>query len=148
MVNMWSNPNFHGIKRNTIFPTQMESMRHFKMAFYQPGRVSFCRVHDQATAAPSFPTHGFGPSLALHSAHGQSHSWMSSNQFAAYDCRFHPATFLQRPTLHQSIQALIASHHNNTWHFSYCFQAVQVPRGSSPWMFVERRCTPRSVCHR
>ena len=36
-----------------------------------------------STAAPSFPTHGFGPSLALHSAHVQGHSWMSSNQFAA-----------------------------------------------------------------
>ena len=36
-----------------------------------------------STVAPSFPTHGFGPSLAFHSAHVQVHSWMSSNQFAA-----------------------------------------------------------------
>ena len=53
MVNMWSNPNFHGIKRNTTFPTQMNRETP-QDGLYQSGRVSFCRVHDQARWHPRF----------------------------------------------------------------------------------------------
>ena len=53
IVNMRSNPNFHGIKRNTIFPTRMNRETP-PDGLYQSGRVSFRRVHDQARRRPRF----------------------------------------------------------------------------------------------
>ena len=129
-------PNFHGIKRNTIFPTQMNRETP-QDGLHQSGRVSFCRVHDQARRRPRFQLMALVQALHLTQLtrkviHG-CHPTSSLRRLS-----FSPATILQRPTLHQSIQALVTSYHNHTWQFSHCFQPVQVPRGSSPWMFVEK----------
>ena len=136
MVNMWSNPNFQGMKMNTIFPTQM-NRKTPQDGLNQSGRVTFCRVHDQIRLHPRFQLMALVQILHLTQLtrkviHG-CHPTSSLRRLT-----FSPATILQKPALHQSIQALITTHHNHTWQFPHCFQAFQVPRGSSPWMFMEK----------
>ena len=136
MVNMWSNSNFHGMKMNTIFPTQMNRETP-QDGLYKSGRVTFCRMHDQARWHPRFQLMALGQALHLDQLTCKvSHGCHPTSSLRRWT--FCPATFLQRPTLHQAIQALIASHHKHTWQFSNCLQAVQAPRGSSPWMFMEK----------
>ena len=127
---MWSNPNLPSMKINTIFPAKM-NRKTLQDGLHQSGRMPFCRVHDRICWNSYFQLTDLVQILHL-------------TQLARkiiHGC--HPTSCVelrspQRPTLHRSIQALITSCHNHTWQFSHCFQAIQVPRGSSPWMFMEK----------
>ena len=104
---------------------------------HQAGRIPFCRVHDRTCWNSRFQLTALVQILYLTQLtrkiiHG-CHPTSSLRRFT-----FSPATIPQRPTLHRSIQALITSYHNHTWQFSHCFPAIQVPRRSSPWMFLEK----------
>ena len=103
----------------------------------QSRRATFCRVHDQIWLRPRFQLMALVQILHLtHLTRKVIHGCHPTSSLRRLT--FSPATILQRPTLHQSIQALITSHYNHTWQFSHCFQAVMVPRRSSPWMFAEK----------
>ena len=133
---MCSNSNFHCFKRNTIFPTQMNRETP-QDGLYQSGRVSFRRVHDQARWPPRFQLTALVQALHFTQLTCMvRHGCHPTSPLSRWP--FPPATFRQRSPLHQAIQTLIAPHLDHAQQLPHCLQAVQVPRRSSPRMFVEK----------